>query len=68
MTMILMIATVVPPLRRILPEDVEQAIFLGTRNLRRFSRSVGRFEWHLGVLERLDSARRARMESQAMET
>ncbi|KAJ4113939.1 hypothetical protein NW768_011469 [Fusarium equiseti] len=61
MTMILMISTILPVLRELLPEDIEQGIVTGKRNLLRFSQSVTQFEWHMKVLENLDSARQARI-------
>ncbi|KXH26607.1 hypothetical protein CSIM01_02908 [Colletotrichum simmondsii] len=53
MVTILRVATMCPVFKEILPEDIEGAMFVGTRNLRRFSISVKEFEWHLSVLERL---------------
>ncbi|KAF5232582.1 hypothetical protein FAUST_8614 [Fusarium austroamericanum] len=60
MTIILMISTIVPVLRELLPTDVEEVIETGKRNLLRFSQSVTQFEWHIQVLENLETARRAR--------
>jgi hypothetical protein len=59
MTMILRIATVVPAFRDIVLPNIESAIFLGKRNLKRFSVSIAEFEAHLDVLEQLDGARRS---------
>ncbi|KAL3291087.1 C6 finger domain-containing protein [Colletotrichum asianum] len=56
MVMILRVATVCPVSHDALPSDIEQAIFIGKRNLRRFSISVTEFQWHLGVLERLEAS------------
>ncbi|KAF6802046.1 C6 finger domain-containing protein, partial [Colletotrichum sojae] len=61
MVIILRVATMCPVFRDILPADIEQAMFGGTRNLRRFSISVKEFEWHLGVLERLEASCKNRM-------
>ncbi|TDZ16675.1 Citrinin biosynthesis transcriptional activator ctnR [Colletotrichum orbiculare MAFF 240422] len=61
MVIILRVATMCPVFRDILPADIEQAIFVGTRNMRRFSLSVGEFEWHLGVLERMEMSCKNRM-------
>jgi hypothetical protein len=61
MTIILMVATTLPALRDLLPEDVEEIIVTGKRNLVRFSQNVAEFEWHLTVLEYLDVARRCRI-------
>jgi hypothetical protein len=63
MTMILMVATVSPLFQGNLPFDVEESITAGTRNLKRFSRSVEEFSWHLHVLERLDTSRKAKLYS-----
>lgn len=60
MTIILMVATVSPLFRDILPADIEDSIYLGVQNLRRFNVSVEEFRWHLGVLEHLELARRTR--------
>jgi hypothetical protein len=60
MTIILMISTILPALHDLLPEDVEDGIVTGKKNLLRFSKSVTQFEWHLDVLENLDAARQAR--------
>lgn len=62
MTMILMVATISPLFRDILPIDVEESIASGVRNMRRFSMSVQEFTWHIDVLERLDTARRLRID------
>ncbi|KAK1712440.1 hypothetical protein BDP67DRAFT_517395 [Colletotrichum lupini] len=61
MVTILRVATMCPVFKEILPEDIEGAMFVGTRNLRRFSISVRGFEWHLSVLERLAASCRNRM-------
>ncbi|TDZ60843.1 Citrinin biosynthesis transcriptional activator ctnR [Colletotrichum trifolii] len=61
MVIILRVATMCPVFQDILPADIEQAIFVGTRNMRRFSLSAGEFEWHLGVLERMDMSCKIRM-------
>ncbi|KAF6811084.1 C6 finger domain-containing protein [Colletotrichum musicola] len=61
MVIILRVATMCPVFRDILPADIEKAMFVGTRNLRRFSISVKEFEWHLGVLERLEASCKNRM-------
>ncbi|KAK6213091.1 hypothetical protein QIS74_09093 [Colletotrichum tabaci] len=61
MVVILRVATMCAVFREILPPDIEQAMFVGTRNLRRFSISVREFEWHLGVLDRLEAACKNRM-------
>ena len=61
MVAILMVSTVCVPFCDVLPADIEEAIFLGIRNLKRFGVSVKEFEWHLDVLERLDIARKARI-------
>jgi hypothetical protein len=61
MTIILMVATIFPIFRNLLPDDVEDAILGGKRNLSRFSQSVAEFSWHIEILERLDVARRNRM-------
>lgn len=63
MTMILMVATVSPLFADMLPHDTEEAILIGVQNLRRFRNSVKEFEWHLEVLECMESARRRRVES-----
>lgn len=57
MTIILIVATVSPLFKDNLPLDIEESIYLGVRNLRRFSVSVEEFKWHLAVLEHLESAR-----------
>lgn len=57
MVIILRVATVCSAFREILLDDIEEAIFLGKRNLQRFSISVREFEWHLRILEKLDAAR-----------
>ncbi|KAI1484539.1 hypothetical protein F5X96DRAFT_435421 [Biscogniauxia mediterranea] len=59
MVIVLRVCTVVPVFAPILPQDVEEAIFLGKRNLQRFSASIREFQWHLRVLEQLDDAARA---------
>jgi hypothetical protein len=59
MTIILMISTILPTLRGLLPDGVEEGITTGKTNLLRFSQSVTQFEWHIKVLENLDIARRA---------
>lgn len=61
MTIILMVATVSPLFSEILPIDIEESIFLGMRNLRRFGASVSEFSWHLQVLERIETARKDRL-------
>ncbi|KAF4448693.1 oleate-activated transcription factor 1 [Fusarium austroafricanum] len=61
MTIILMVATMFPVFRNLLPEDVEEGILTGKRNIVRFSQSVTEFAWHIAVLERLDVARRNRI-------
>jgi hypothetical protein len=61
MTMILMVATISPLFRDILPIDVEDSILSGLRSLGRFSKSVHEFAWHIDVLERLDAARRLQL-------
>ncbi|WZH48340.1 Zn2-C6 fungal-type domain-containing protein [Fusarium acuminatum] len=61
MTIILMVATTIPVFCDLLPEDVEEIIVTGKRNLVRFSRNVAEFKWHLTVLEYLDVARRCRI-------
>lgn len=60
MTIILMVATVSPLYASILPAGIEESIYLGVQNLRRFSISVEEFEWHLEVLDLLETARRKR--------
>ncbi|KAH7018460.1 uncharacterized protein B0I36DRAFT_368479 [Microdochium trichocladiopsis] len=59
MVIILRVAAIIPAFRRHLPADVEEAIFLGRQNLRRFATSVKHFEWHLSVLERLEQNKSA---------
>ncbi|SPJ77027.1 related to 3-oxoacyl-[acyl-carrier-protein] reductase [Fusarium torulosum] len=61
MTIILMVATIFPVFCDLLPEDVEEVIMTGKRNLVRFSQSVGEFKWHITILEHLDVARRSRL-------
>lgn len=61
MTIILMVATTLPVFQDLLPEDVEEVIATGKRNLVRFSQNVAEFEWHLTVLEYLDVTRRRRV-------
>ncbi|KAI1631204.1 hypothetical protein F4809DRAFT_646656 [Biscogniauxia mediterranea] len=61
MVIVLRVCTVVPVFAPILPQDVEEAIFLGKRNLQRFSASIREFQWHLRVLEQLDAARAANL-------
>ncbi|KAF4446828.1 C6 finger domain-containing [Fusarium albosuccineum] len=61
MTMILRIATFCHVLREILPGDIEETILVEKRNLRKFGVSVGEFNWHLDVLEKLDAACRQRV-------
>lgn len=61
MTIILMVATTLPVFQDLLPEDVEEVIVAGKRNLARFSQNVAEFEWHLTVLEYLDVTRRCRI-------
>ncbi|KAI5919434.1 hypothetical protein F4810DRAFT_687413 [Camillea tinctor] len=61
MVIILRVCTVIPVFAPILPQDVEEAIFLGKRNLQRFSASIREFQWHLRVLDQLDAARAANM-------
>jgi hypothetical protein len=56
-----MVATTIPVFYDLLPEDVEEIIVTGKRNLVRFSRNVAEFKWHLTVLEYLDVARRCRI-------
>lgn len=61
MVTILRVATMCPVFKESLPEDIEGAMFVGKRNLRRFSISVKEFEWHLSVLERLEASCKNRM-------
>lgn len=61
MTIILMVATTLPVFHDLLPEDVEEIIIMGKRNLVRFSQNVAEFEWHLTVLKYLDVTRRCRI-------
>jgi hypothetical protein len=61
MTIILMVATIFPIFCDLLPEDVEEVIMTGKRNLVRFSQSVGEFKWHIAILEHLDVARLYRL-------
>ncbi|KAI0593205.1 hypothetical protein F4775DRAFT_586993 [Biscogniauxia sp. FL1348] len=61
MVIILRVCTLVPVFAPILPQDIEEAIFLGKRNLQRFSASIREFQWHLRVLEQLDAARAANL-------
>ncbi|RNJ60441.1 hypothetical protein D7B24_008133 [Verticillium nonalfalfae] len=56
MVIILRVATMCPVFCDILPPEIERAIVVGGRNLRRFSGSVREFEWHLGVLEKLEES------------
>lgn len=63
MVAILMVASVCAPFRDMLPTDIEEAIFLGMRNLKRFGVSVKEFAWHVDVLARLDVSRKARLNS-----
>ncbi|KAF5230096.1 hypothetical protein FANTH_13978 [Fusarium anthophilum] len=65
MTIILMVATIFPIFKDLLPENVEDVILAGKRNLARFSQSVAEFSWHIEILKRLDVARRNRMARQA---
>ncbi|RBQ97113.1 hypothetical protein VDGD_10496 [Verticillium dahliae] len=58
MVIILRVATMCPVFCDILPAEIERAIVVGGRNLRRFSGSVREFEWHLGVLEKLEESYR----------
>ncbi|KAG7134632.1 hypothetical protein HYQ45_007439 [Verticillium longisporum] len=61
MVIILRVATMCRVFCDILPAEIERAIVVGGRNLRRFSGSVKEFAWHLGVLEKLEeSCRRQR--------
>lgn len=55
MVIILRVATICSAFREILPDDIEEAIFLGRRNLQRFRLSIREFEWHLGILDKLDA-------------
>lgn len=57
MVIILRVATICSAFREILLDDIEEAIFIGKRNLQRFGISVREFEWHLRILEQLDAAR-----------
>jgi hypothetical protein len=50
------VATIYPIFRHVLPDQIEDVISTGKRNLHRFSLSIGEFEWHLVVLEKLDAA------------
>lgn len=61
MTIILMVATIFPIFKDLVPDDVEDVILGGKRNLARFSQSVAEFSWHIEILERLDVARRNRI-------
>ncbi|KAL5586958.1 hypothetical protein FOVSG1_012094 [Fusarium oxysporum f. sp. vasinfectum] len=61
MTIILMVATIFPIFKDLLPDDVEDVILGGKMNLARFSQSVAEFSWHIEILERLDVARRNRI-------
>ncbi|KAF9870463.1 C6 finger domain-containing protein [Colletotrichum karsti] len=61
MVIILRVASMCPVFRDALPTDVEHAIFVGTRNLRRFNISIKEFEWHLGMLERMEASCKDRM-------
>ncbi|KAH8660475.1 hypothetical protein BX600DRAFT_383208 [Xylariales sp. PMI_506] len=56
MTIILRISTIFPPLRGIMPADVEDTIRTGKRILERFSASIKEFAWHLSILQRLDAS------------
>jgi hypothetical protein len=64
MTIILMVATIFPIFKDLLPQDVEDAIQAGKRNLARFGQSVAEFSWHIEILERIDVARRNRIARQ----
>ncbi|KAF5702840.1 oleate-activated transcription factor 1 [Fusarium mundagurra] len=64
MTIILMVATIFPIFKDLLPGDVEDVILAGKRNLARFSQSVAEFSWHIEILERLDVARQSRIARQ----
>lgn len=67
MTIILMVATVSPLFVDIIPADIEESIYLGVQNLRRFSVSVEEFHWHLQVLEYLELARRGQADQERPE-
>lgn len=56
MVIILRVASVCPPLQELIPDDVENVIRVGKRNLRRFGVSVKEFRWHSEVLDELDAA------------
>ncbi|KAL0936764.1 C6 finger domain-containing protein [Colletotrichum truncatum] len=61
MVMILRVATMCQVFQDVLPGDIEHAIFVGRRNLRRFNISVKEFEWHLKVLEQMEASCKKRM-------
>lgn len=56
MVIILRVATVCTVFRDILPDDVDDVIVVGKRNMKRFGLSVKEFQWHLEVLDKLDAA------------
>ncbi|KAI1455853.1 hypothetical protein F4805DRAFT_468439 [Annulohypoxylon moriforme] len=54
MVMILRVCTRCKIFAGILPDNVDEVIYLGKRNLRRFSINIREFEWHLNILEKLE--------------
>ncbi|KAL2859394.1 hypothetical protein BJX68DRAFT_261835 [Aspergillus pseudodeflectus] len=50
---ILRVATICPHFTSIIPDNIEEVIATGMRNLRRFSVSIKEFRWHLGFLEEM---------------
>jgi hypothetical protein len=50
---IVRVATICPHLASIIPDNIEDVIETGMRNLRRFSGSIREFSWHLEFLEQL---------------
>ncbi|KAI0383487.1 hypothetical protein F5Y04DRAFT_250333 [Hypomontagnella monticulosa] len=57
MVIILRVCTIRKEFSGILPDDVEEVIYLGKRNIQRFSVNIKEFKWHLDVLERLERAK-----------
>jgi hypothetical protein len=47
------VATICPHFTSIIPDNIEEVIATGMRNLRRFSVSIKEFRWHLGFLEEM---------------
>lgn len=62
MTSILLVSTMFTVFNEVRPENIEEGIAAGMRNMHRFRKSVSQFGWHIDILERLDVARKRRLE------